>query len=52
MCLSESTKDSGSLKIGDRIVWAREETGRSEAGVVKWLGYIQGEQIAGIEFVS
>ncbi|CAG7717370.1 unnamed protein product [Allacma fusca] len=47
---SSEDKNSSGLKIGDRIIWAREETGRSEAGVVKWLGVIHGEQIAGIEF--
>jgi hypothetical protein len=40
------------LLLGSRVVWIREPNASNEAGVVRWLGQISGEDIAGIEFVS
>jgi ubiquitin thioesterase CYLD len=40
------------LKVGDRVVWVRETRGYTtqESGTVRWLGQIENEEIAGIEF--
>ncbi len=40
------------VKVGDRIVWLRESPHNNESGIVKWIGVIENEEIAGIEFVS
>lgn len=40
------------VKVGDRVVWLRESPHCNEAGKVKWIGIIEHEEIAGIEFVS
>lgn len=40
------------VKVGDRVVWLREPPQTNEAGKVKWIGIIENEEIAGIEFVS
>jgi hypothetical protein len=40
------------VKVGDRVVWLRESPYSNESGRVKWIGVIEGEEIAGIEFVS
>ncbi|XP_021952606.1 ubiquitin carboxyl-terminal hydrolase CYLD isoform X2 [Folsomia candida] len=38
------------VKVGDRVVWLREPPQTNEAGKVKWIGIIENEEIAGIEF--
>jgi len=40
------------VKVGDRVVWLREPPQSNESGIVKWIGNIESEEIAGIEFVS
>jgi len=38
------------VKLGDRVLWLRDGSKSNEAGIVKWIGVIENEQIAGIEF--
>ncbi len=39
------------MRVGDRVCWIREEEGK-EFGTVRWIGVINYEEIAGVEFVS
>ena len=34
------------------MIWLRDDSGPPPAGTVRWLGLIDSEEIAGIEFVS